>query len=221
MVLAPATDAIAAIAAVIARTVANISPWYGGENEDDDLEHDRRERTERRGSARPLADGHGGGRSAAHAPTEHSPTRSTRRASRRWPSTTSASACGGPRRWMRSKRSPTQRIPPDCGLLSNHGDLSRSSSRRASRTPPCNACSPSATRTGWRWPECFESRSGWRADSRSYHGGRRPGHTPRGVDVSRPTAGCFAHARPVTDFTRGSSTRMQPVVCGLAVLRTR
>ena len=32
-----------AIAAVIARTVANISPWDWGEDEDDDLEHELRD----------------------------------------------------------------------------------------------------------------------------------------------------------------------------------
>ena len=36
VILAPAADAIAA---VVARTVANISPWDWSEDEDDDLEH--------------------------------------------------------------------------------------------------------------------------------------------------------------------------------------
>lgn len=40
VILAPAADAIAA---VIARTVANISPWDWGEDEDDDLEHELRD----------------------------------------------------------------------------------------------------------------------------------------------------------------------------------
>ena len=74
-----------------------------------------RERTERRCSATPSARGRGGGRSAAHAPTGRSRTRSTKRESRRWPSTTSASACGAPPQLMRSRRSLTRRIPPRCG----------------------------------------------------------------------------------------------------------
>ena len=40
VILAPAADAIAG---VIARTVANISPWDWGEDEDDDLEHELRD----------------------------------------------------------------------------------------------------------------------------------------------------------------------------------
>ena len=122
--------------------------------------------------------GRGGGRSLAHAPTEYSRTRSTDRVSRRWQSTTSASACAPRARSMRSRRSPTRPIPPHGGLLSNPGDSTRQVRVvRTERRPATHDLRARRGRAG-RWPESFESRSGWRADSRSYHGGRRPGRAP-------------------------------------------
>ena len=100
------------------------------------------------------------------------------------------------------RRSPTRRIPPRSGLLSKPATR-RDQVRvvRTGRRPATHDLRARRGRAGGG-PSPSRNRSGWRADSRSCHGGRRPRRAPapRGREPTDRT--CFAHARPVTDYSR-------------------
>ena len=111
---------------------------------------------------------------------------------------------------MRSRRSPTRRTR-------HAADSCRTprldSIKFASCVPDAALQRIISERDADTAPESFESRSGWRADSRSYTAVDDQAALPRRADVSRPT-GWLRACAPRDYFHSRLPTTMQPVVCG-------